>query len=76
MYKRMDVLVEGPDDERFVDAVIRPILEKHYDYVQTWRYAREKTERTKNYLRSIRAMKADYLFLKDINTSPCITGGV
>jgi hypothetical protein len=26
-----------------------------------------------NYLRSIQAMKADYLFVTDINTSPCIT---
>ena len=69
----MDVLLEGSDDERFVDAVIRPILEKHYDYVQTWRYAGEKSERTKNYLRSVRAMKADSLFLKDINRSPCVT---
>jgi len=73
MYKRMDVLLEGPDDERFFDAVIRAILEKQYDYVQTWLYAGEKTERTKNYLRSIRAMGADSLFLKDINRSPCVT---
>ncbi|MCX5636512.1 MAG: hypothetical protein NTX52_02310, partial [Planctomycetota bacterium] len=73
MYKRMAVLLEGPDDERFFDAVIRPMLEKQYDYVQTWKYAGEKKERTKNYLRSILAMKSDYFFLKDINTSPCIT---
>ena len=73
MYKRIDVLLEGPSDERFFDAVIRPMLQGQYDYVQTWQYAGEKQERIKNYLRSIRAMKADYFFLKDINTSPCIS---
>lgn len=69
----MDVLLEGPSDERFFDAVIRPMLQEQYDYVQTWKYAGEKQERIKNYLKSIHAMKADYFFLKDINISPCIT---
>jgi hypothetical protein len=69
----MDVLLEGPDDERFFDQVIKPILESQYDYVQTWQYSNKKKENIKNYLRSIRAMKSDHFFLKDINTSPCIT---
>ena len=73
MYKRMDVLLEGPSDERFFDALIKPMLQVHYDCVQTWKYAGEKQERIKKYLRSIHAMKADYFFLKDINISPCIT---
>jgi len=73
MHKRLDVFLEGPDDVRFFDAILRPILESKYEYVQTWQYASEKRERTKNYLRAIRAMKADCLFLKDINTSPCVT---
>lgn len=73
MYKRIDVLLEGPDDTRFFDAILRPILESRYDYVQTWQYAGEKHEKTKNYLRAIKAMKADCVFLRDINASPCVT---
>jgi len=72
MYKRIDVLLEGPDDVRFFDAILRPILRRKYDYVQTWQYAGEKRERINNYLRAIKAMKADSLFFKDINTSPCV----
>jgi len=73
MYRRMHVLVEGRDDREFFHVVIRPILQEQYDYVQIWEYAEATIERRINYIRSIRAMNADYLFVTDINTSPCIT---
>ncbi len=73
MYKRIAVFLEGPDDTRFFDAILRAILESKYDYVQTWQYAGEKREKTKNYLRAVKAMKADCIFLRDINTSPCVS---
>ena len=73
MYRRMHVLVEGRDDRAFFDAVIKPILEEQYDHVQIWEYAGATLERRKNYIRSILAMEADYLFVADINTSPCVT---
>ena len=73
MYRRVDVLVEGRDDRRFFDALIRPILQKRYDDVRTWEYAGKSIERRINYLRSIQAMKADYLFVSDLDASPCIT---
>jgi hypothetical protein len=73
MYRRVHVLVEGRDDKRFFDTVIRPILQKQYDHVQTWEYAGATIEKRTSYLRSIQAMKADYLFVGDIDTSPCVT---
>ena len=73
MYRRVDVLLEGRDDRRFFDAVIRPILQKRYDCVRTWEYAGKSIERRISYLRSIQAMNADYLFVSDLDSSPCIT---
>jgi hypothetical protein len=73
MYKRIWVLVEGGKDSRFVRGVLRPILEGEYDFVETWEYAERAPERIMDFLRSMRAMKADYLFLGDINSSPCVT---
>jgi hypothetical protein len=73
MYRRMHVLVEGRDDREFVNAVIGPILQKRYDYVQVWEYAGATIARRIDYIRSIRTMDADYLFVADINTSPCVT---
>jgi len=69
----MHVLVEGRDDRELFDAVIRPILQGRYDHVQVWEYAGETTERRMDYLRSTQAMNADYFFMGDLNTSPCIT---
>lgn len=44
-----------------------------YDTVKLWKYAQEKNERICNFLKSINAMKADYIFVADNNGSPCIT---
>lgn len=73
MYSRMHVLVEGRDDREFVNAVIRPMLQKRYADVQVWEYAGETITRRTNYVRSIQAMNADYLFVADLDTSPCVT---
>ena len=72
-YERLHVLVEGRDDREFFDAVIKPICDQQYDYVQIWEYAGETVERRIKYIKSIRAMNADYLFVADINSSPCVT---
>jgi len=73
MYKRVWIFVEGKDDRRFVDRVLRPILDREYDYIDTWEYAQRTCEKTVEFLRSLQAMKADYLFLADIDDSPCVT---
>jgi hypothetical protein len=73
MYRRMHVLVEGRDDREFFNVVLGPILQRQYDYVQMWEYAGATIERRIDYIRSIQKMQADYLFIADINTSPCIT---
>lgn len=73
MYRCMHVLVEGRDDREFFDVVIRPILQEQYDCVQIWEYAGATIDKRISYLRSAQAMNADYLFVGDINTSPCVT---
>jgi len=68
----MHVMVEGRDDREFFAVGIEPILRERYDHVQIWEYAGATIERRIDYIRSIRAMNADYLFVTDINASPCI----
>lgn len=69
----MWILVEGRDDKRFANAILRPIFERQYDYIDTWEYAQQTSKKTTEFLRSIRSMNADYLFLGDINAAPCVT---
>jgi hypothetical protein len=73
MYRRMWIFVEGRDDRRFVDAVLRPILEKEYDFFDTWEYAQETPKKVVEFLRAMKAMRADCLLLADIDDSPCVS---
>ncbi len=72
-YKRLWVLVEGRDDKRFFETVIKPIFEKKYDFVKPWPYAQKRAIKVEHFLRSIKSMGSDYFFWGDINSLPCVT---
>ena len=72
-YKRLFVLVEGDDDERFFTKVLSPIFEQRYDRVeQPIRYAQMTKKAVVNFIKSIKSMQADYIFFADINSAPCV----
>ena len=73
MCRLMWIFVEGGDDRVFVDQVLRPMLENEYDYVDVWEYAQQTHEKTGDFIRSMHSVNADYLFLRDIDTCPCVT---
>jgi hypothetical protein len=70
-YTRLYLLVEGDDDERFANHVVLPRLIARYDCIQLWKYAQQKREKVNSFLRSIKAMGADYFLLADINDRAC-----
>lgn len=72
-YKRLWVLLEGNDDERFFERVIKPIFRNMYDSVRPWQYAQKQTKKVNAFLRSIKSMDSDYFFWGDINRLPCVT---
>lgn len=72
-YRRLFVWVEGDDDERFFKNVLKPKLQKKYDTVQITKYATLKKEKIDNFIKSIKAMEAYYIYVTDINNSPCVT---
>jgi len=72
-YKRLFIWVEGEDDERIFKNLFLPNLQKKYDWIKIIRYGTLKNEKINNYLKSIKAMKAEYICVTDINDSPCIT---
>jgi hypothetical protein len=71
--RRLFLFVEGDDDERFLRAVLKPRLDRQYDSVTLWQYAKQKSDKIRAFLRSVKAIKADYAFLADINRQPCVT---
>lgn len=72
-YKRLFIWVEGLDDVRFFDRIIKPIFEKKYTSVEVKPYAGLKREKVDKFLKSIKAMNANYIYVRDIDDVPCVT---
>ena len=76
-YRILYVLLEGDDDVRFFEEVIKPICAEQYDHVHLWSYSQQKKEKVNDFLNSIRAMQtdglADSLLVADLDQSPCVT---
>lgn len=72
-YKLLFFLVEGDDDERFFQKIVRHELEEKYDSVRLWKHAQVKNMKVDNFIKSIKAMGAEYIYIVDINDAPCVT---
>ena len=72
-YSRLWLLVEGNDDERYAKSVLIPTFEAVYDHVGIWQYSQETIAKRANFLKSIHAMQADYLWFSDIDHFPCVS---
>lgn len=73
-FKQLYILVEGDDNERFFEKIIKPKFGEKYDSVRLWKYAPKRHEKIINFLKSIKSMGADYIYITDFNEAPCISG--
>ena len=75
------ILVEGADDERFFNSVVRPKLALTYDYIQIEQYSESTKREANSILYDYFAMnatvevQADAILVADLNASPCVTDG-
>lgn len=73
-YKRLFILIEGNDDERLFQRIIKNGLQEKYDDIKLWKYSEEPYKRRKDFLRSINSMGADYIYIADYDENTrCIT---
>jgi hypothetical protein len=72
-YKQLFIFVEGPDDERFFERIVKPKFEEKYDVVRIWRYANVTDKKVYNFLKSVKGMGAEYILVTDIDNAPCVT---
>jgi len=75
-YRRLFIFLEGPDDIRFFENVIIPMIKDDYDDIKPINYKSYKNRKkiyVINLIKSIKSIPAHYLFVTDINDSPCIT---
>ena len=72
-YSLLFILIEGDDDERFFESVVKPFLQERYSEIKFWQYAEKNEKRKVNFIKSITSMKADYICIGDIDDLPCVT---
>jgi hypothetical protein len=72
-YKRLYIFVEGKDDKRFFGGIVTPLFEGKYDQVDVLEYAQVQKENVNKFIRNIKEMNADYIFVSDIDNAPCVT---
>ncbi|WP_243345454.1 DUF4276 family protein [Parabacteroides sp. FAFU027] len=76
-YRQLYIFVEGPDDERYINQVIKPILKDQYNDIKVIKYAKLPKVVVQNYIKTFnKQQSSDYLFLCDMDArgnSTCIT---
>ncbi|WAM34000.1 hypothetical protein [Caldicellulosiruptor morganii] len=77
--KGIYVLVEGIDDERFFERILKPMLSSKYSFIHIIKYSGDEFKSPKslqkysNYIRAFAESNNDYIFITDIDDSPCVT---
>ncbi len=72
--RNLYLFVEGVDDERLIDGVVRPRVEAFIDHLTVVRYAQETTAKSTGYLRALKRSADNEIFvLADRDKAPCIT---
>jgi hypothetical protein len=73
-YRRLYVFVEGTDDGRFFDKVVKPRLGYAYDHIDIVRYAQDSPKKRRSFLQSIRAIEgAEIIWVCDNDSAQCVT---
>jgi len=72
-YSRLFIWVEGQDDIRFFETVLKSKFKEKYDWVEVRPYANMKKEKLNSFIKSIKSMKSDYILVTDLDNSPCVT---
>lgn len=77
-YKELFIFVEGPDDERYINTIIRPLLKEKYSFIKIIKYASLPKIAIENFIKTYKKqIHTDYLFICDMDArgdnSLCIT---
>lgn len=75
-YNRLYIWVEGRDDQRLFDRVVKPRFERKYGrgQVHIRQYGRMKSATFTAFLKDIKAKNDDYIFVADNDKLRCIPG--
>jgi hypothetical protein len=67
-FKQLYIFVEGPDDERFMNRIILPLLTEKYNHIKIIKYAVLQPQVVINFVRTFKKQSnSDYLFFSDMD---------
>jgi hypothetical protein len=70
--RRLFILVEGADDVRFFDRIIKPLLEPRYKSVELIAFASLRRGMVSRFLLSLERLGHDYILATDIDAEPSV----
>ena len=70
----LHILIEGDGDKVFFDELMKPLLKKGYSQIILRKYSELINEGINRYIDAIGKAGNDYIFVTDIDKSPCISG--
>jgi hypothetical protein len=73
MYKKLYIFVEGDDDNRFFNRIVKNLLKNSYNEIEIREYSQKTKEYINAFLESIRKMGAEYICQSDLDEVPCAT---
>lgn len=73
MYKNLVIWVEGPDDKRFFDKIIKPRFERKYGRVHIRQYSNMNNQVVVDINDSLKKQDYDCICVTDINKAPCVS---
>lgn len=72
MRREIYLLVEGINDARFVNRIVKPMLKSKFDSVKTYEYQQNPKDDVTKLIKAISSMNNDYVFFADINRKKCV----
>jgi len=72
-YRILFVFLEGPDDKRLFQRLFQAKFEKRYSKVVPVEYAEKPKDDLGRLIKAALSGNHDYIFLTDINASPCVS---
>ena len=70
--KTLYILVEGNDDIRFFEYVVKPLIQEKFSSIKIVPYQGRGPKKTNEFIRVINVMGAEYILVRDLNGAPCI----
>ena len=67
------IFIEGKDDKRFIDSILRTRFERLYKKLRLIKYSKKKAKDICKYIEGLEDIKGNYILMGDLDHFPCIS---